>query len=127
MRVRVEMPSAQRLIRKKGLDRDGAVQLMVTQVVFRHMVRYMPKRTGALIKKTVISSNSTITVPSPSARYLYYGKVMVGKAPKTVTDKDLVYTKSNPLAGPFWDRTMMQNEGKKIASEIEEEIKRRGK
>lgn len=35
-----------------------------------------------------------IIYPGPYARYLYYGKVMVGRPPKVATDKDLVFTKT---------------------------------
>lgn len=77
-------------------------------------------------KAQIIKSPTEIEVLGPYARYQYYGKVMVGKAPKTVTDRDLKYDKTkNPQAGPFWDRTLMAAEGDQIVSELQGYINRK--
>ena len=88
------------------LDAGGDVQRFHTANVLRRIVKYMPYRTGATIRLTQAQSpvgRPYIVTDAPYARYLYYGKAMDGKAPRTVTDRDLVYTKTrNPLAGPKW-------------------------
>lgn len=39
----------------------------------------------------------------PYPQYLYYGKLMIGPAPKQLTDIDLKFsTAGHPNAGPFW-------------------------
>lgn len=122
--VKLDIPGADELIRRKGLNPSGRVQTYHTANVLRRIQKYMPYRTGTLIKLTAaqtdISKPEIVTI-APQAAYLYYGKVMVGKVPKTVTDKDLVYTKDkNPLAGPFWDRALVTNEGPAIVQDLQD-------
>ena len=83
---------------------------------------------GATIKLTVAQTDINkpeIVTDTPYARYLYYGKVMVGKAPKRLTNIDLKYTKTkNPLAGPFWDRALSAAEGQAMAQDLQNRINR---
>lgn len=127
--IKVDMRPASAITKRLGIDRNGDVQRFVTHTVNRRITRYMPYRTGTLATKLKIVTGPTeITVLGPYARYQYYGKVMVGKAPRTVTDKDLQYTKSkNLLAGPFWDRRMMAAEGAQIREDIQKYVRRRSK
>ena len=119
IRVRVKMKPVNTILTRMGVNPDGDVQMFVTNTVNRRITRYMPFRSGALSTKLKhIKSATEIEVLGPYARYQYYGKVMEGPAPKAVTDRDLKYDKTkNPLAGPFWDRRMIANEGAQIADE----------
>ena len=119
IRVRVKMKPVNTILTRMGVKPDGDVQMFVTNTVNRRITRYMPFRSGALATKLKhIKSATEIEVLGPYARYQYYGKVMEGPAPKVVTDRDLKYDKTkNPLAGPFWDRRMIANEGAQIADE----------
>lgn len=119
IRVRVKMKPVNTILTRMGVKPDGDVQMFVTNTVNRRITRYMPFRSGALSTKLKhIKSATEIEVLGPYARYQYYGKVMEGPAPKVVTDRDLKYDKTkNPLAGPFWDRRMIANEGAQIADE----------
>lgn len=62
--------------------------------------KYVPTQQGVLYKSaktnTIYGSGEIIYggTAVPYARYLYYGKVMVGKAPKKVIDKDLIFDKT---------------------------------
>lgn len=87
----------------------------------------MPFQTGVLATKLkYIKSPTEIEVLGPYARYQYYGKVMVGKAPKIVTGRNLSYDKTrNPQAGPFWDKRLMAAEGDQIVSEVQGYINRK--
>jgi len=107
-------------IKSLGVDKTGDVQAYLTSEIRRRMMRYMPYRTGTLSGKlTFISSPASITVNAPYARYLYYGKSASGN--------DLHYTTDfNPMAGPFWDETMLDHEGEAIAQNVTEYIKRKG-
>lgn len=119
IRVRVKMKPVNTILTRMGVKPDGDVQMFVTNTVNRRITRYMPFRSGALSTKLKhIKSATEIEVLGPYARYQYYGKAMEGPAPKVVTDRDLKYDKTkNPLAGPFWDRRMIANEGAQIADE----------
>ena len=144
MIVRFDVPSASEVAKRCGLDKDGHAQLFWTQTVYRHLMRYIPMKTGMLHKQTLITSNSTITTFSPAARYLYYGKRMVnaatGKGPMKIpgvgyrwprgatlrpTNEPLHYTTTfSPLAGPYWDRRLAEAEGAEMAKELEAYINR---
>ena len=120
IRVRVKMKPVNTILTRMGVKPDGDVQMFVTNTVNRRITRYMPFRSGALSTKLKhIKSATEIEVLGPYARYQYYGKVMEGPAPKVLTDRDLKYDKTkNPLAGPFWDRRLIANEGAQIAGEV---------
>ena len=120
IRVRVKMKPVNTILTRMGVKPDGDVQMFVTNTVNRRITRYMPFRSGALSTKLKhIKSATEIEVLGPYARYQYYGKVMEGPAPKVVTDRDLKYDKTkNPLAGPFWDRRLIANEGEQIAADV---------
>lgn len=128
-KVKVEMKPVGAILARLGVDRNGRVQRFLTETVNRRITRYMPFRTGVLATKLKFVSRPTeITVNGPYARYQYYGKVMVGKPPKQVTDTDLVYDKTkHPNAGPFWDRRMMAAEKDVIVWEVQAYVKRGGK
>lgn len=119
IRVRVKMKPVNTILTRMGVKPDGDVQMFVTNTVNRRITRYMPFRSGALSTKLKhIKSATEIEVLGPYARYQYYGKAMEGPAPKVLTDRDLKYDKTkNPMAGPFWDRRMIANEGAQIADE----------
>lgn len=103
------------------------MQRQHTANVLRRIVRYLPYRSGETIKQTVIQTDINqpeIVTRSPYAKYIYYGKVMVGKAPKRVTERPLKYirTEKSPLAGPRWDRRLVSAEGKLLARELQDYI-----
>lgn len=125
--VKVNMKPVNTILARLGVNKTGDVQMFVTNTVNRRITRYMPYRSSALSTKLkFIKSPTEIEVLGPYARYQYYGKVMVGSAPKAVTDQDLRYDKTkNPLAGPFWDRRMMEAEGKQISAEIQRYVDRK--
>lgn len=126
-RVTVKMKPVNAIVTRLGVGKRGDVQRFVTHEVNRRIGRYMPHLTGALETKLKrVTGDAEITVFGPYARYQYYGKVMVGRPPKTLTHRDLRYTKTfNPLAGPLWDKRMMADEGGQIAADIQKYIDRR--
>ena len=126
-RIKVEMKPVNTILAKLGVNKTGDVQAFVTSTVNRRLTKYMPFRSGALATKLkFVKSPTEIEVLGPYARYQYYGKVMVGKAPKTVTDRDLKYDKTkNPQAGPYWDRRMMAAEKGQIVAEVQAYVNRR--
>lgn len=145
MKVKMYLPSAQKLIQSKGLSNDGAVQMFHTQNVLRRIKRYMPYLSGATYKITVAQTDirkPEIVTDVPYGQYLYHGKVMVnaktGKGPALIpgvgyrykkgtvlmpTDRDLNFT--NKKATAFWDRTLVANEGKAMTADLQRFIDRR--
>lgn len=125
-KVTVNMNPINRILRDKGLTASGDVQRFHTNNVLRRIIKYMPYRTSATIKLTIAQTDIKsryIVTDVPYGKYLYYGKVMVGRAPKKATDDDLNYTKvKNPRAGPFWDRALSAAEGAAITADLQRYI-----
>lgn len=120
----LELDDTNKILQKHGLGDGGFVQKFVDNEVLRRCAKYMPFRTGALmnmgIMGTVIGSGEVAWI-GVKPRYLYYGKVMVGPAPKTVTDKDLTYY-GGPQRGAFWFERMKAAEGQEIVKGTQELI-----
>ena len=126
-RIKVNMKPVNTILTRLGIDKNGDVQMQATRIINQRITRYMPFRTGVLATKSKrIKSPTEIEVIEPYARYQYYGKVMVGKAPKVATNKPLTYSKhKHPLAGPKWDQRMMAAEGAQIAKELQTYVDRK--
>ncbi|MFR3675792.1 MAG: minor capsid protein [[Clostridium] innocuum] len=91
-------------------------QKFVDSEVLRCSDPLTPRMNGDLIKagaRTTRIGEGLVQYADPKARYLYYGKVMVGRAPKTVTDKPLVYDGA-PTRGAFWFERMKAKDKKTI-------------
>lgn len=147
MKVKLYLPSAAKIVSEKGLGADGDVQRFHTQNVLRRIKRYMPFRSGATYKITVVQTDINkpeIVTDTPYARYLFHGKVMVDPkinaagfmtpegwrsrkgCVKVQTDRDLKYFRGkNPQAGPRWDRAISINEGQAMADDLQNYINRR--
>lgn len=92
------------MLRKRGLEPNGRVQKLLTSEVARHSDPYVPMQQG-ILKNTRIIEDDGIIYNTPYARYQYYGKVMVGRAPKKLTERNLAYHGA-PKRGAFWDLRM---------------------
>ena len=112
----LEFDDTKKILKNHGLEDNGFIQKFIDNEVLKRCSKYVPFRTGALmdmgILGTVIGSGEVAWI-GVKPRYLYYGKVMVGPAPKTVTDKDLTYY-GGPQRGAFWFERMKATEGQEI-------------
>lgn len=128
-KVTVYMKPTKQILKDKGFGPGGDVQRFHTQNVLRRIQKYMPYRTGATIKTMIAQTDINkpyIVVNVPYAKYLYYGKVMVGPAPKMLTNRDLVYTKTkNHLAGPYWDRALKAAELPAMQADLQRYVNRK--
>lgn len=128
-KVTVNMKPVNQILKEKGLTVGGDVQRFHTDNVLRRIVKYMPYRSGVTIKLTQAQTDINkpeIVTDTPYARYLYYGKVMVGRPPKQATDRDLKYTRTkNPLAGPFWDRALKAAEMPAMQADLQRYVNRK--
>lgn len=126
MNIHFQPISDKKLIRQLGLGPGGRVQQKWTRLVQARIQKYLPYRSvgsvGAAVNMGASNDFTSIEVRGDYMRYLYMGKVMAGK-PKRAINKDLKYTKDiNALAGPFWDRRLIQNEMPIMIAEITPEI-----
>ena len=119
-------PLKSRVAGKKAQD------FWINSIVIPRMKKYMPARDKQEPEKQLTIAGSThkdgiVTIKGPQMRYLYEGKVMVGK-PKRAIDVDLKYTTTiNRQAGPFWDRRLIQNEMDAMEAEMKRFIKQEAK
>lgn len=102
-----------KLVWRNGFDAQAenafnAAQKFIDSEVLRLSAPYLPMQSGMLQKLGVLGTeigSGEIVYLGPYARYLYYGKVMAGRAPKELTDKDLTFHGA-PKRGAFWFERM---------------------
>ena len=112
----LKLSDTKKILDNHGLNEYGPIQKFIDNETLKRCSKYLPFQTGALMNMgilgTVIGSGEVAWI-GVKPRYLYYGKVMVGPAPKKVTDKDLIYNGA-PLRGAFWFERMKAAEGQEI-------------
>ena len=137
--IKVDMAPVSTVMKRLGVTAQGDVQRFHTANVVRRIQRYMPYRSGAMIKLMIVHSPADepfIHVDAPYAHFQYEGKVWIYPptgstwAPKygmkKKTDRDLTYDKSkNPEAGAHWDRALMAAEGDAMRQELQDYVGRR--
>lgn len=99
------------ILQRRGIEAGGAVQKFIDSEVVRLSAPYIPATNDQprfLANHSAdknIPGSGEVIYDAPYARYQYYGKVMVGPPPKTITDRDLQYH-GGPLRGSFWFERM---------------------
>ena len=91
-------------------------QSFVDSEVLRLCDPLTPMRSKALILSGTLATDvgsGMVQYNAPYARYQYYGKLMVGPAPKKLTEIDLTY-EGAPQRGAFWFERMKANDAKAI-------------
>lgn len=91
-------------------------QKVIDDSVLRLSAPYIPRQTGMLFQSGILGTvkgSGEIVYNSPYARYLYYGKVMIGTAPKVVTEIDIEYHGA-PKRGAFWFERMKEDKKEQI-------------
>lgn len=91
-------------------------QSFVDSEVLRLCDPLTPMRSKALILLGTLATDvgsGLVQYNAPYARYHYYGKLMVGPAPKKLTEIDLTY-EGAPQRGAFWFERMKANDAKAI-------------
>ncbi len=100
----------------KWEERYSQAQMFVDTEVLRLSSPYLPFQQGILEKSGVLGTkvgSGEVIWNVPYARYLYYGKVMVGRAPKLLTNTNLKFHGA-PKRGAFWFERMKSENGKQI-------------
>lgn len=91
-------------------------QSFVDSEVLRLCDPLTPMRSKAIILSGTLATDvgsGLVQYNAPYARYHYYGKLMVGPAPKKLTEIDLTY-EGAPQRGAFWFERMKANDAKAI-------------
>ena len=103
--TRFKLHSIQQTLARRGLEEQGKAQQFLDSEVIRTTDPYVPQDSGKL-KQSAISGTKVgsgkVVYNTPYSKYQYYGKLMVGKAPKTLTNKDLQYHSGDSKRGGFW-------------------------
>lgn len=96
--------------------RYNAAQMYVDSEVLRLSEAYVPFQSGMLKMSgqlgTVVGSG-LVVYNAPYAKYQYYGNVMVGRAPKQLTDRPLTYHGA-PKRGKLWFERMKADHKEEI-------------
>jgi len=104
----------------KWQGRYSRAQMFVDSEVLRLSSPYIPFQSGMLEKSGILGTtigSGEVVWNAPYARYLYYGKVMVGRAPKVLTARKLTYHGA-PMRGAFWFERMKKDKGKQILDKV---------
>lgn len=121
MQVNVRINTSQNIIQQRGLQPGGRIQMLFAEELLRRSIKRTPKQKGYLIAKgSVISGGTALFYNTPYARYVWYGNVMKGGAPKYTTNKPLTYQES-PIRGKKWVLRTMQEEKAEILQAVAKE------
>lgn len=109
----VYINSLSKIETKLGIQDNGPAQAHLTELCYKAMDKYVPRRDDNLRTIVDIDQNS-ITYESDYASYQYYGQRQDG------SHKVRNYT--TPGTGPRWDRRMMTIEGNNIVKQMKKYI-----
>ena len=114
-----KLKSPEKLLKETGLNKKGKIQAKLTNKIAKESEKYIPQGNTKQLKNNKIVSEDSITYLQPYSRYQWYGKVMVGKAPKKVTNKNLHYRHSG---NSKWVIKMWRENKEKILKDVERYI-----
>lgn len=110
--IRTELPNTYELMKKLGVDEDGAVQNRATDLIMANLPDYMPKASGRLIGGMWKRKPTRVHIDGPYARVQFFGVTKDGKP--------FDYSKQkNPQGGSHWDRRMVADRGAAITAELQ--------
>ncbi len=119
MTVKVDTGTLYKIIRSRGLQPRGRVQQVLTNEIYKQAEPYTPMRSKTLIRTAQVGKDH-ITYVQPYSRYVYFGKVMVGRAPKKVTNKSLHYG-GGGKRGAMWIPRMWEEKKQEISKLVAKE------
>jgi len=117
MTVETAIPNSYQIMRKLGVERDGAVQERLTDLIVDNLKDFMPRESGELIGKMRKVGSDRIRVDGPYARFLFFGVRASGLPVR--------YDNLNPQGGAHWDRRMVAERGEQIVAELQRYVRSR--
>lgn len=92
--------------------------MVLANELMRRSIKRTPKQDGYLNNsRRIINEGTALLYDMPYARYLWYGEVMAGKAPKYTTGRPLTYQDS-PMRGKEWVLRTMEAEKAEILQAV---------
>lgn len=117
MTVQTAIPNSYQLMKNLGVERDGAVQERLTDLIADNLKDFMPRESGELIGKMRKVGSDRIRVDGPYARFLFFGVRASGLPVR--------YDNLNPQGGAHWDRRMVAERGSQIVAELQRYVRSR--
>ena len=105
LNTRFKIHNIQQSLASRGLEERGKAQQFLDNEVIRTTDKFVPLDSGKL-KQSAISGTTVgsgkIVYNTIYAKYQYYGLLMVGRAPKTLTNIPLKYHSGDSKRGKYW-------------------------
>lgn len=98
-KVKLELDPTQKILLKRGLNKNGAAQRFFSNELRRKMDPYVPMRSGVL-KNTAVAKVNCVEYVTPYARRQYYEN------------------KGNGLRGKEWDKRCWAENGDQIVQSV---------
>ena len=117
MTVETAIPNSYQIMRRLGVERDGAVQERLTDLIVDNIKDFMPRESGELIGKMRKVGSDRIRVDGPYARFLFFGVRASGLPVR--------YDNLNPQGGAHWDRRMVAESGEQIVADLQRYVRSR--
>lgn len=117
MTVETAIPNSYQIMRRLGVERDGAVQERLTDLIVDNIKDFMPRESGELIGKMRKVGSDRIRVDGPYARFLFFGVRASGLPVR--------YDNLNPQGGAHWDRRMVAERGEQIVADLQRYVRSR--
>ena len=106
------------ILSRRGLENGGKVQRYIDSEVLRLSDPYIPFQSGQLKRSGSLATDigsGEVCWSTPYARYQYYGKLMDGSAPKTLTNIDLKYHGGGKRGSKWFERMKVDHKTDIIA------------
>lgn len=107
MQVKIKMDATDRILLKRGLNKNGKAQKLFTNEVFTHCEPYVPKR-GGVLRTSVQQTADKLIYLQPYAQRQYYENAGHGEDG----------TAFNGLRGKMWDKRMWADKGHEIVETV---------
>lgn len=120
MKVKIDVKfSPNDALQKRGMGGSPELRRFLAARVKTRCDPYVPMQQGVLKNTAQVSSDgSQLIYSAPYARYQFYGVVMAGRAPKTLTGKAIQYHKGAPMRGKQWLNRMMADHRGDIEKDV---------
>ncbi|MEG1619290.1 MAG: minor capsid protein [Eubacterium sp.] len=120
--VKIKIDKTQAILLKRKMNHNGKAQIFFANEIKKKSDPYVPFDTGTLkndarIVQSKTLNNTQIIYYSVYGRYHWHGKVMVGKAPKKVTSRNMKYS-IDTRRGPYWADRMWADRGTEIVRNV---------
>ena len=116
MTVQTTIPDIHKLKQGLGVDKQGALQVHVTNVILKNLIPYIPLKVGTLRGSARVADSTHIKVSTPYARAQFFGVTREGEP--------FDYEPTGPSVGAHWDRRMTAERGKAILADAKRYARR---